>query len=90
MMLPVGEISPHVARTFLPSIFSGALLLFMLVACSAPAPTTAPIDLSAGKYTVLGGNPKPAQPTPSDIADLQAAQNGALQQPALVEFYSDT
>ena len=66
-----------------------ALALVALAACNA-TPTVAPISLSAGKYSALGANPKPAQPTASDIADLQAAQNGTLQQPVMVEFYSDT
>jgi hypothetical protein len=67
------------------------LCLLALSACSAAsAPTAAPITLNPGNYSALGANPKPAQPTKSDLADLQAAQNGTLQQPAMVEFYSDT
>ena len=68
-----------------------ALCLIALSACSAAAaPTAAPINLSASNYSALGANPKPAQPTKSDIAELQAAQNGTLQQPVMVDFYSDT
>ncbi len=66
-----------------------ALALVALAACNA-TPTVVPITLKGGNYSALGANPKPAQPTASDIADLQAAQNGTLQQPAMVEFYSDT
>ena len=76
------------------SAFICVLFNFMIVvalsACAAAAPTPAPITLSPGKYSALGANPKPAQPTQSDIAGLQAAQNGTLQQPVMVEFYSDT
>jgi hypothetical protein len=72
-------------------VLLSALCLIALSACSgAAAPTAVPITLSPGNYSALGANPKPAQPTKSDIADLQAAQNGTLQQPAMVEFYSDT
>ncbi len=64
------------------------LSLLGLIACSASA-TPGPIQLTGGQYTPLGGVPKNNQPTASDIADLTAAQNGALQRPALVEFYAD-
>lgn len=63
--------------------------LIASVGCSA-SPTVAPISLNEGKYSAIGANPKPAQPTASNLVDMQAAQNGTLQQPALVEFYSDT
>lgn len=66
-----------------------AIHLFLLAACNA-APTAAPITLNPGNFTALGVNPKSDHPTPSDIADLQAAEAGALQQPAFVEFYGDT
>jgi hypothetical protein len=86
-MFPWGKIN----RNSLIALGVSALCLFALSACSAAsAPTAVPITLSPSNYTALGVNPKPAQPTKSDIADLQAAQNGTLQQPVMVEFYSDT
>jgi hypothetical protein len=75
-------------REILPRIFS-VLLLIALAACSA-SPTAAPITLKPGNYTALGVNPKSDHPTPSDVADLQAAVQGTAGQPALVEFYGDT
>jgi hypothetical protein len=84
MILPSGDIYLRVKVLVL-----AAVLLLALAACSA-TPTVAPITLNEGKYSALGANPKPAQPTASDLADLQSAQNGTLQQPAIIEFYSDT
>jgi hypothetical protein len=74
-------------------------LAWTLGACSASASPTPqaspsgavlPIALNPGNYTALGVNPKSAQPTPSDLADLQAAESGTLKLAALVEFYGDT
>ncbi len=65
--------------------FVAALSLF---ACTA-SPTAAPIHLQPGQFTALGGVQKNSQPTASDFADLQSAENGTLNQPALVEFYAD-
>lgn len=74
-------------------LFRGiALFLFAslaLAACSASSPAPPTLTLNAGNYTPLGGVQKNDQPTPSDLADLQAAENGTLGQPALVEFYAD-
>lgn len=98
MLLPSGEIfsqsylplcAPKARNNFrLTVIFF--LIAIALAACNAPAPTVAPITLSGGNFTALGVNPKSQQPTPSDLADLLAAETGTLQQPALVEFYGDT
>jgi len=68
--------------------FVFAIVLVMLAACASPTP--APIALAPGNFTALGVNPKSAAPTPSDLVDLAAAEQGALQLPALVEFYGDT
>ena len=59
-----------------------------LSACSSgqPAPT---VSLGASNYTPLGGVQKNDHPTTSDLADLQAAEQGTLGQPAFVEFYAD-
>lgn len=59
-----------------------------LAACS-PTPQGSPNQLEPGRYTALGGVRKSTQPTASDLADMQAAENGSLNQPALVEFYAD-
>ncbi len=59
-----------------------------LAACGS-AQTPGAVSLSSGNYTPLGGVQKNNQPTASDIADLQAAENGKLGVPALVEFYAD-
>jgi hypothetical protein len=64
------------------------LLSITLGACAGPAPA-APIHLSGGQFTPLGGVQKNDRPTPSDIADLQAAETGRLNLPAFVEFYAD-
>ncbi len=76
-------------RTIVPiGLFVVALV--MLAGCAASAPATPPaLGLSPGNFTPLGGVQKNNQPTPSDLADLQAAENGSLGQPALVEFYAD-
>ncbi len=64
-----------------------ALGAFVLAACAG---SETPAVLSrGGGFTPLGGVQKNNQPTPSDFADLQAAENGTLGQPALVEFYAD-
>ena len=105
MMLPVGEFclrlfAPRSAKArshlrvpgsarFLLSLIAGAVCVLALAACSA-APTAAPITLNPGNFTALGVNPKSAQPTSSDMAALQAAEAGSLQQPSFVEFYGDT
>ncbi len=67
------------------------LSLLLLAACSAnqPASSGSPLALQPGNYTRLGGVQKNNQPTASDLADLQAAESGSLNQPALVEFYAD-
>ncbi len=65
-----------------------SLALAALAACSPPAPGSA-TQLEPGTYTPLGGVQKSAQPTSSDLADVQAAEKGALNEPALVEFYAD-
>ncbi len=62
--------------------------LVALAACSS-APHGSGIELQQGQYTQLGGVPKSAQPTASDLAEMQAAETGALNEPALVEFYAD-
>ena len=59
-----------------------------LAACGGVQATPTPL-LTGSNYTPLGGVQKSAQPTASDFADLQAAENGALGEPALVEFYAD-
>ncbi len=59
-----------------------------LAACSG-GQATGPQSLTAGNYTPLGGVQKNNNPTASDYGDLQAAENGTLGQPALVEFYAD-
>lgn len=69
-------------------VWQGFALLALFTACSAN-PTPGPISLNGGNYTPLGGVQKNNQPTASDIADLQAAESGALGMPALVEFYAD-
>ncbi|HEX9075400.1 MAG TPA: hypothetical protein VF932_06450 [Anaerolineae bacterium] len=69
-----------------------ALAILMLAACSSgqPASTTdSPLALQPGNFTRLGGVQKNYQPTASDFTDLQAAEAGTLDQPALVEFYAD-
>jgi hypothetical protein len=66
------------------------LLAFVVVLGACASPTPAPITLAPGNFTALGVNPKSDAPTPSNIADLQAAETGTLQLPALVEFYGDT
>ncbi len=63
------------------------LAALVLVACAGGE--TPPVLTSGGGYTPLGGVQKNNQPTPSDFADLQAAENGTLGQPVLVEFYAD-
>jgi hypothetical protein len=71
------------------SAFAALVLIALaLAACggSSAAPT---VTLKAGNYTPLGGVQKSDQPTPSELADLQAAEQGTLGQPALVEFYAD-
>lgn len=60
-----------------------------LSACASATPTPASIQLNAGAYTPLGGVQKNAQPTASDFADLQAAEDGSLHLPVFVEFYAD-
>ena len=105
MNLPAGELCWHsfalhcagsrchlrVPRNvrLLLSLVVSLVSVLALGACSA-APTAVPITLNPGNFTALGVNPKSAQPTPSDLADLQAAEAGTLQQPAFVEFYGDT
>jgi hypothetical protein len=74
--------------------FAGGFLLIVLAslalaACRATSSAAPTLTLNAGNYTPLGGVQKNDQPTPSDLADLQAAENGTLAQPALVEFYAD-
>ncbi len=64
-----------------------ALGTLLLAAC-AGGETPAVLSRGGG-YTPLGGVQKNNQPTPSDFADLQAAENGTLGQPALVEVYAD-
>jgi hypothetical protein len=73
---------------------AGGFLLIVLAslafaACRATSSAPPTLTLNAGNYTPLGGVQKNDQPTPSDLADLQAAENGTLGQPALVEFYAD-
>ncbi len=65
--------------------------LLALAACNGGATPTAAnsLSLEQGHYTPLGGVQKNANPTASDLADLQAAENGTLGQPVLVEFYAD-
>ena len=75
-----------VKRVAVALIVFGVLALGACRASSSAAPT---VTLNAGNYTPLGGVQKNAQPTPSELADLQAAENGTLGQPALVEFYAD-
>jgi hypothetical protein len=69
----------------------GAALVWVLVALTACSgtPTPGSINLQPGRFTPLGGVQKNSQPTASDVADLQAAENGTLNQPSLVEFYAD-
>jgi hypothetical protein len=71
------------------------LMLFALLiaagalgACGAVQATPTPL-LTGSNYTPLGGVQKSEQPTASDLAGLQAAENGALGEPALVEFFAD-
>ncbi|MGB8647315.1 MAG: hypothetical protein WCF84_18910 [Anaerolineae bacterium] len=64
------------------------IALFVQSGCNPSAPAS-PAALSPGNYTPLGGVQKNNQPTTSDYADLQAAESGTLNQPALVEFYAD-
>ncbi len=87
-MLPVGESgnSVHEMLRRLIFVFAAASLL---AACTA-APTASAISLTPGNFTALGVNPKSANPGPSDLGALHAAEAGTLQQPAFVEFYGDT
>jgi hypothetical protein len=66
-----------------------ALASLSLAACRAGSPGSPALTLNPGNYTPLGGAQKSDQPTPSEWADLQAAEKGTLGQPALVEFYAD-
>ncbi len=66
-----------------------AVVALVLLAGCASATSTPPGLLSPGNYTRLGGVQKNNQPTASDYTALEAAQNGTLNQPALVEFYAD-
>jgi hypothetical protein len=63
-------------------------MMLALGACSGSSQPS-PVLTTGGNYTALGGAPKNDHPTASDFADLQAAENGTLGQPALVEFYAD-
>jgi hypothetical protein len=65
------------------------LASFALAGCGASSSTAPTVTLNAGNYTPLGGVQKNNQPTPSESADLLAAENGTLGQPALIEFYAD-
>jgi hypothetical protein len=67
---------------------SFSILSLALAACS-PGMQGSPTQLEPGRYTALGGVRKSEQPTASDLADMQAAENGTLNEPALVEFYAD-
>ncbi len=69
-------------------VAAGMIVLLALVACGSSA-TSEQVLTNGGNYTPLGGVQKNDHPTASDFADLQAAENGALGQPALVEFYAD-
>ncbi len=74
---------------FLKGIALFLLASLALAACRASSSAPPTLTLNAGNYTPLGGVQKNDQPTPSDLADLQAAEKGTLGQPALVEFYAD-
>jgi hypothetical protein len=65
------------------------LVSIALAACGTSSSAAPTVALKAGNYTPLGGVQKNDQPTPSELADLQAAESGTLGQPALVEFYAD-
>ncbi len=69
-------------------LLAASLALVALAACSSTSQDS-PLQLNQGQYTPLGGVTKSAQPTASDLADMQAAESGALNEPALVEFYAD-
>ncbi len=62
--------------------------LVLLTGCATATPTSSAL-LNPGNYTPLGGVQKNSQPTTSDYASLHAAESGALNQPAFVEFYAD-
>ncbi len=69
-------------------IILAGVALAQLAGCASATSTPQGL-LNPGNYTPLGGVQKNNQPTTSDYAALEAAQSGALNQPALVEFYAD-
>ncbi len=64
---------------FCATAVAGTLGLLLLAACGA---------VQTNSSTIVGTDQTARQPPPN-IAALQAAENGRLQQPAFVEFYSN-
>ncbi len=73
----------------LRAVLFAVLLAPVAIAACSSAPQASPLQLNQGRYTPLGGVAKSTQPTASDLADMQAAETGTLNQPALIEFYAD-